>query len=128
MSAAGRASTSPTCFILSDQNFPLVLPANGMDNCVVIIRVEDASLSDLSTFMRLTRGCDLGIVSVLLISTMNHLGRVGTAAYAEDLVSAFHNIQTTFGGQIRALHGYPISTENVWVDQLTIRSLHGESL
>ena len=99
-----------------------------MDNCVVIIRVEDASLSDLSTFMRLTRGCDLGIVSVLLISSMNHLGRVGTAAYAEDLVSAFHNIQTTFGGQIRALHGYPISTENVWVDQLTIRSLHGESL
>ena len=69
-------------------------------------------MSDLVfTFMRLTRGCDLGIGSVLLISSMNHLGRVGTTAYAEDLVSAFHDIRTTFGGQIRALHRYPVSSD-----------------
>ena len=74
--------------------------------------------------MWLKRGCDLGIGSVVLISSMNHLGRVGTAAYVEDLVSAFRDIRTTFGGQIRALLGYPFSSENYNItDQLTIRSL-----
>ena len=72
--------------------------------------------------MRLTRGYDLGIGSFLLISSLNHLGRVGAAAYAEDLVSAFHNIETTFGGQIRALHGYPVCADTV-SNQLTIRAL-----
>ena len=125
MSTGGQSNTSPTCYILSDQNFPPVLPSNGIDNCPAIIRVEDASLSDLvTTFMRLTRGrgYDLGIGSFLLISSLNHLGRVGAAAYAEDLVSAFHNIETTFGGQIRALHGYPVCADTV-SNQLTIRAL-----
>ena len=82
MSAGGRSNTSPTCYILFDQNFPLALPSNGIDNCTAIIRVEDTSLSDLvSTFMWLTRGCDLGVGLVVLISSMNHLGRVGTVAY-----------------------------------------------
>ena len=83
MSAGGRSNTSPTCYILFDQNFPLALPSNGIDNCTAIIRVEDASLSDLvSTFMWLTRGCDLGVGLVVLISSMNHLGRVGTVTDA----------------------------------------------
>ena len=47
---------------------------------------------------------------------------MGAAAYAEDLVSAFHNIETTFGGQIRALHGYPVCADTV-SNQLTIRAL-----
>ena len=70
----------------------------------------------------LTRGCDLGVGSVVLLSSLNHLGRVGTAAYAEDLVAAFLEFRATFGGQIRALHGFAINSEPL-TDQLTIRSL-----
>ena len=123
LTAAGSSVSSPTCFVLSDQNFPPALPGNGIDNCVAVIRVEDATLRDLvSTFMRLTRGCDLGVGSVVLLSSLNHLGRVGTAAYAEDLVAAFLEFRATFGGQIRALHGFAINSEPL-TDQLTIRSL-----
>ena len=53
---------------------------------------------------------------------MNHLGRVGTAAYAEDLVDALNTIRHTFGGQVRVVHGYPICTTNI-VDPVTIRAL-----
>ena len=67
---SGKGHSSPACFILSDQNF----------------RVEDATLADLvSTFLMLTKGCDIGIRSVIVLSSLNHLGRVGIAAYSEDL-------------------------------------------
>ena len=76
----------------------------------------------VTTFMRLTRGCDLGVGSVILLSSLNHLGCVGIAAYAEDLVAALLEIRSTFGGQIRALHGFSINPDPL-TDQLTIRSL-----
>ena len=60
--------------------------------------------------------------SVILLSSTNHLGCVGTAAYAEDLVAAFLEIRTTFGGQFRTLHGFSINAEPL-TDQLTIRSM-----
>ena len=123
LAAAGQTFSSPTCFILSDQNFPPALPGNGINNCVTIIRVEDATLRDLvTTFMRLTRGCDIGVGSVILLSSLNTLGRVGTAAFAEDLVAALLEFRSTFGGQIRALHGFSINSEPL-TDQLTIRSM-----
>ena len=96
----------PTCFVLADQNFPLALPTVGADCCVTIIRVKDATLADLApTFLMMTKGCDIGIGSVVIMSSLNHLGRVGTAAYAEDLVAALQQLRTTFGGQVRVLHG-----------------------
>ena len=76
----------------------------------------------VTTFMRLTRGCDLGVGSVILLSSLNHLGGVGTAAYAEDLLAALLEFRSTFGGQIRALHGFSINPDPL-TDQLTIRSL-----
>ena len=80
--------SSPTCFILSDQNFPPALPTAGAECCAGVIRVEDTTLADLvSTFLMLTKGCDIGIGSVIVLSSLNHLGRVGIAAYSEDLVT-----------------------------------------
>ena len=119
----GTGLTSPACFILSDQNFPAALPTAGAECCVTIIRVEDATLADLtSTFLMMTKGCDIGIGSVLLLSSLNHLGRVGSAAYTEDLLAALQVIRTTFGGQVRALHGFPLPMQ-VITDQITIRGL-----
>ena len=121
MSANGQSD--PTCFILSDQCFPPALPSLTEARCLAIIRVEDASLSDLvKSFMRLTRGCNLAIGSVVVISSLNHLGCVGSAAYAEDLVEALAEFRNTFRGQVRAVHGYPVVSTPV-VDPATIRGL-----
>ena len=104
---SGKGHSSPACFILSDQKF----------------RVEDATLADLvSTFLMLTKGCDIGIGSVIVLSSLNHLGRVGIAAYSEDLVAALQSIRTTFGGQVQALNGYPFPTMTI-TDKVTIRAL-----
>ena len=46
--------------------------------------------------MRMSRGCDIDIGSVIVVNLLNHLGRVGTAAYAEDLVDAMNTIRQTF--------------------------------
>ena len=108
-------------FILSDQCFLAALPASGEGDCLAIIWVEDATLGDLvSTFMRMSRGCNIAIGSVIIISSLNHLGRVGTAAYDEDLVDVLHNFRQTFSGQIRVVHGFPTTKIS---DQVTIRAL-----
>ena len=87
------------------------------------MRVEDATLADLvSTFLMLTKGCDIGIGSVIVLSSLNHLGRVGISAYCEDLVTALQTIRTAFGSQVRALHSYPLPIMTI-TDQVTIRAL-----
>ena len=69
--------SKPSAFILTDQCFPAALSAGGGKECLAIIRVEDATINDLvTTFMRLTRGCDIAIGSVILLNSLNHLGRV----------------------------------------------------
>ena len=70
----------------------------------------------------LTRGCDIPMGSVVVICSLNHLGQVGAAAYAEDLVEAFTEFRNTFGGQVRIVHGFP-HPPCLISDQLTIRSL-----
>ena len=123
IAVSGMGHSSPTCFILSDQNFPAALPTVGAECCVAIIPVEDATLADLaSTFLMMTKGCDIGIGSVVVMSSLNHVGRVGSTAYAEDLVAALQLLRTTFGGQVRVLHGYPMPTVTI-TDQVTIRGL-----
>ncbi len=89
---------APVCFILSDQCFPPALPAPD-GHCMAIVRVEDGTLLDLTgAFLCLTRGCEVPVGSVALISSLNHLGRVGAAAYAEDFVAAVSEIRRAFGG------------------------------
>ena len=58
--------------------------------------------------MRLTRGCDITMGSIVMISSLNHLGQVGAAAYAEDLVNAILEFRNTFGDQVRVIHGFSV--------------------
>ena len=68
IAVSGTGRSSPTCFILSDQNFPAALPTVGAKCCVAIIRVEDATLADLaSTFLMMTKGCDIRVGSVVVM-------------------------------------------------------------
>ena len=113
----------PCCFVVSDQCFPAALPSSTAANCLAIIRVEDATIKDLvATFMRLTRGCDITMGTVVMISSLNHLGQVGAAAYAEDLVEAILEFRHTFGDQVRVIHGFPHPPCRI-SDLFTIRSM-----
>ena len=95
----------PSAFILSDQCFPPALPSSGNGDCLAIVGVEDATISDLTNvFLKLTAGCDLPMGSAIIIASINHLGRVRTSAYVEDLVEALSILRRTFGGQIRIIH------------------------
>jgi hypothetical protein len=89
---AGRvAGGSPIVFILSDQNFPAMLPASG-GNCAVIFRVEDGLLSDLEgVFLDRVRALlrphgSLPAGSLVLVGSLSHLRARGLADYAECLV------------------------------------------
>ena len=55
-------------------------------------------------------------------SSINHLGRVVSAAYAEDLVESLSTLRRTFGGQIRIIHGIPLPIHPI-EDKVTICSL-----
>ena len=76
----------------------------------------------MASFMRMSRGCDIAIGSVIVMNSLNHLGRVGTAAYAEDLVDAMNTFRQTFSGQVRVVHGYPVFATPI-IDPVTIREL-----
>jgi hypothetical protein len=59
----------------------------GEGECVKIIQVENGSLSDLvEVFLGLTRGFDLPVSAVILLSSPSHAAFVGTAEYAADFV------------------------------------------
>jgi hypothetical protein len=48
---------NPPLFVLTDQNFPPMVPAEGEGECLKIIQVENGSLADLvEVFLGVTRG------------------------------------------------------------------------
>jgi hypothetical protein len=99
---------SPACFILSDQNFPPVIPVEGEGECLKIFRIEDSTLDELVTsFMDLTSGFQIPAGSVVVLASASHLAWVGTAAYAADFVKAKEKLVRAMGGGHRAGARYP---------------------
>jgi hypothetical protein len=99
---------TPPCFVLSDQNFPAVIPVEGDGDCFKILQVENASLSDLTTvFLATLEGFAVPAGAVVLISSVSHLAAVGAAAYAEDLVRAYRAVRAVYGNGITVMHGIP---------------------
>jgi hypothetical protein len=114
---------SPPCFVLSDQNFPAVLPVEGEGDCFKVIQVENASLSDLTTvFLAAVEGFTIPAGAVVLISSLSHLAAVGMAAYAEDLVRAYKAVRAVYGNGITVMHGIPFLLSGIQ-EHSTIRSL-----
>jgi len=100
---------APPCFVLSDQNFPSVIPVEGEGDCFKILQVENASLTDLTTvFLAALEGFTVPAGSVVLLSSVSHLAAVGTAAYAEDLVRAYKAVRAVYGNGITVMHGIPL--------------------
>jgi hypothetical protein len=88
----------PTTVFFSDQNF--IAGMEGANNfCLNIVRMEDASLSDLCRLLveifgniRLPEG------SVLMFGSASYLARIGTGVYAKDWLALIANMEKTFLG------------------------------
>ncbi len=71
-------------FVLSDQHFPAAVPAGDGGKCLAIVRIEDASLTELvDIFLAKIRLSWLPPGTVILIGAAGYLSGVGTAAYAD---------------------------------------------
>jgi hypothetical protein len=78
-------------------------------HCLAIVLIENAHPSELAgAFLGLTRGYDVPVGTVVVLSCLSHLGRVGTAAYAANIVKAFGRIHGAFGKGVRTVHGFPL--------------------
>jgi hypothetical protein len=95
--------------MLTDQCFPAALPAKAGHLCPAIIRVEDGTLADIwACFQKSIGKTKLPVGSVIVLSSLSHLVRVGTAAYAADLQAALTNIEREYGNRVKAVHGLPV--------------------
>ncbi len=121
--STGGCGQAPKCFVLSDQCFPPVLPADGDGDCLAIIQIENGDLAGLVTaFLDLVTGYDLPVGSVVLLSSAAQLLRIGAAAYSEEVVRACLRIREAYGGTVSSLHGIPIFTDGMNNSEL-VRSL-----
>jgi hypothetical protein len=99
---------NPPVFVLTDQNFPPMVPAGGEGECLKIIQVENSTLVELvEVFLGITRGFDVPAGTVILLASASHAAAVGTADYASDFVRASGMLRGTFAGDINVLHGVP---------------------
>ncbi len=99
---------SPPCFVLSDQNFPPMVPAEGEGECLKIIQVENGALADLvEVFLGLTRGFDVPAGMVILLASASHAAAVGSSEYAMDFFRASGSIRGAFAGSVTVVHGSP---------------------
>jgi hypothetical protein len=98
-------------FVVTDQNFPPVLPVPDPDEgeCFKIFHVEDAAPHELvGAFLEATRGFIVPAGSVVLLAAISHLVWVGTAAYAQEFTSARRRLLAAFGNGIEVLHCPPV--------------------
>ncbi len=99
---------NPPVFILSDQNFPSMVPAGGEGECLKIILIENGSLTELvEVFLGMTRGFDVPAGSVLLLASASCAAAVGTAEYAAKFVWAAGVLRGAFAGGVNVMHGIP---------------------
>ena len=117
------AGAAPKCFVLADQCFPPALPTSGEGDCLAITRIENGNLNELvGAFLGLASGYDIPYGTVVVISSLSHLSRVGTAAYAEDMVRSVARFKEAYGGAVRVVHGFPVIAGGL-DDQSAIRAL-----
>jgi hypothetical protein len=92
-------------------------------DCAAIIQIENFSPHEISkAFLDLVRGCDVPVGTVVVISSASHIGRVGTAAYAGDIVKATLLIREVYGKNVRVVHGFPLIPGGL-MDESTVRGL-----
>jgi hypothetical protein len=109
-------------FVLSDQNFPSVLPCS-MGECLKIIRVEDGGLGELvNVWLDITKGREFPAGSVVVLCSASHLTLHGVSGYISDLAVEFSRIENKFRGGVICFPGVPIlgggSTDSFFIRSL----------
>jgi hypothetical protein len=88
-----------------------------------VIRIENCTLIELAdSFLEITKGFDMPVGSVVVLSSLSYLARVGTAAYAEELVRAIARIRDAYASSVRIVHGFPVLIGGL-DDESVIRSI-----
>jgi hypothetical protein len=88
-----------------------------------VIRIENGSLIELAdSFLEITKGFDMPVGSVVVLSSLTYLARVGTAAYAEELVRSLARIRDAYASSVRIVHGFPVLIGGL-DDESVIRSI-----
>ena len=108
----------PVLIILSDQNFPAILPMlDGL--CPIVIRVEDGTMADLAgvfleRFSAYTspHGA-LSPGSVVLMGSLTHLLSKGLADYTDNFVSAAFRLGGRVGQSVEILPLVPIPLHGI---------------
>jgi hypothetical protein len=99
---------NPPVFVLSDQNFPSMVPVGGEGECLKIILIENGSLTELlELFLGMTRGYDVPAGSVVLLASASCAAAIGTAEYAAEFVRAAGVLRGAFAGGVNVMHGIP---------------------
>jgi hypothetical protein len=84
----------PPVFILSDQNFPSMIPAGGEGDstCLKIILIEHGTLAELvSVFLEITKGFAIPAGTVVVLASASNMATAGTAECAAELLRQMRN-------------------------------------
>jgi hypothetical protein len=99
---------TPPMFVLSDQNFPSVIPGGGGGTCLKIILIEPGKLAELvSIRLEIMRGFAIPASTVVLLTLASHMATVGTSEYTPEFVRANIKMRETLSGGVRLVHGVP---------------------
>ena len=107
----GGGSAQPAVIVATDHCFPAALPALGGGACVVVVRVEDGTLSEIRSTVKdmfttvLPPGGSLPSGSVILMGSASYLGRVGAAQYSEELARQIGGMESDFGTGVTVVPG-----------------------
>jgi hypothetical protein len=87
----------PVTICFADQNFVPTLSSGPDQNCIAVVRYEDASLQDLTAIaLEILEKHTIHPGSVLLFGTASHLFRVGASCYAADWVGLITKLEQKF--------------------------------
>ncbi len=103
--------------------FPPCPSSGGDGECLAIVWIENSTFIELAdSFLEITKGFDMPIGSVVVLSSLSYLDRVGTAAYAEELVRALARIRDAYANYVQIVHGFPVLVGGL-DDESVVRSI-----
>jgi hypothetical protein len=110
---------TPPVFVLTDQNFPPMVPAGGEGDgeCLKVIQIEHGSLAELvNVFLEIIKGFSIPAGTIVVMASARSMAMYGTADYAKEFVKANIRLRETFSGGVRVVHGVPFligGTQNI---------------
>jgi hypothetical protein len=94
----GETRCGREAFLLTDQCFPAVLPADGKRKCLKIVRIEHGMLGELAAeFVNLLKGRYLAAGGVVLLFSATNLAAAGIAGYTADLMHSIERLKKEVG-------------------------------